>query len=214
MKKSILAIIVCVSLASCEHEAGVRIVDDNGNNNGNNNGGNNGGNTNPCSPDTIYFNRDILPLLSSSCAYAGCHDKKTAEEGLILDNYDDIIRTGEVRAGNPGTSELMEVLTDSDPEVRMPPPPKTALTSAQIQILSKWISQGAKNNFCYSCDSSQFKFATDIMPMIQQNCTGCHGGSAPSKGIILTNYSDVKAVADNGKILIVLKSNGTIKMPP
>lgn len=215
IKKSIAVIMVLAAMASCNHESNLDVktnpTDNSGNNGGN--GGNNGGNNISCNPDTVYFNKDILPLLSSNCAITGCHDSKTAEEGVVLDNYSNIIRTGKIMAGNPGESELYEAITESDPEDIMPPAPKSKLTGAQIQLIRKWIMQGAKNNYCSSCDSSQFKFATDIMPIIQQNCTGCHSGSSPSKGVYLVNYNDIKTVANSGKLSSVVKWNGAIKMP-
>lgn len=33
-----------------------------------------------CDPDSVYFNRDVLPLIISSCATSGCHDEITHEE--------------------------------------------------------------------------------------------------------------------------------------
>ena len=47
-----------------------------------------GGNPNEdiCSPDSIYFENDILPILISNCAIPGCHDASSAScseaEGL------------------------------------------------------------------------------------------------------------------------------------
>jgi hypothetical protein len=105
-------------------------------------------NGNICHPDTVYFQRDILPLLNSSCAKAGCHDAATANDGVILDSYFNVMATADVEPGNPDDSDLYEVITDDDPEDRMPPPPLDPLTNNQIAMIRKWILQGAQDLNC------------------------------------------------------------------
>lgn len=103
---------------------------------------------NPCHPDTVYFKRDILPLLLSSCAYAGCHDAASAMDGVILDSYANVITTADVKPGNPNGSDLYEVLVEDDEDKRMPRPPFPRLSNEQIATVRKWILQGAKNLTC------------------------------------------------------------------
>jgi len=102
----------------------------------------------PCSPDSAYFVRDVLPILASNCAVSGCHDASTRAEGVRLDHYRAVIQTAEVRAGDPENSELFEVCVETRPEKRMPPPPRSPLSSAQVETLRRWIAQGARNNHC------------------------------------------------------------------
>ncbi|MBK7763443.1 MAG: cytochrome c [Bacteroidetes bacterium] len=42
------------------------------------------------------------------------------------------------------------------------------------------------------CDTTNTQFASVVNPIITQNCTACHGGSAPSAGISLEGYANVK----------------------
>ena len=63
-----------------------------------------------CDPDTVYFQNTILPLVVSSCATTGCHDKNSHRDGIILTDYSSIIRTGEIKPGDPGDSEFFESL--------------------------------------------------------------------------------------------------------
>jgi hypothetical protein len=102
----------------------------------------------PCSPDSAYFVRDVLPILTSNCAMSGCHDAVTRAEGIRLDHYKAVIQTGEVRAGDPEHSELLEVCLETRPDKRMPPPPRSPLSPLQIETLRRWIVQGARNNDC------------------------------------------------------------------
>jgi hypothetical protein len=149
-----------------------------------------------CDPNTVYYVNQIQPLLNSSCAYSGCHDAITHKDGVDLSTYDKVMNTGEVEAGNPKDSELYEEIEEGE----MPPNGSMALT--QQQLIYKWILQGAKNNECVSpCDTSNVTFAQTIKPILDNNCVGCHGGTAPQGGISLHNYSAVRVEALNGRLL-------------
>ncbi len=102
----------------------------------------------PCHPDTVYFERDLLPVLRSSCAKSGCHDVESAVDGVILDSYVNVLETGDIKPGNPDGSDLYEVLVEDDPDKRMPPSWLPPLTNDQIAMVRKWILQGAQNLFC------------------------------------------------------------------
>lgn len=171
-------------------------------------------NTVSCSPDTAYFVNTILPLLRSNCATSGCHDAATAKEEIVMENYGSIMKI--VKAGNAVDSKLYKVITDNS-EDRMPPSPQNALTSEQIAAVKKWIDQGAKNNSCTEslCDSVNVSFAANVFPIFQNNCAGCHSGSAASAGIKLTNYSEIASAATSGRLAGAIKHwNGFVAMPP
>ncbi|MCB0806298.1 MAG: hypothetical protein KDC05_10905 [Bacteroidales bacterium] len=155
---------------------------------------NTGNNGIPCDPDTVYFQNDVLPLLQSSCGIAGCHDAATAEDGVVLTSYLSVMQTAGVQPFNPFDSEIYEVITENDPDDRMPPPPASALTNDQINLIYTWISQGALNNHCeqMDCDSTNVSFSQEVFPIIQNSCLGCHSGANPNGGISLTNYQQIK----------------------
>lgn len=175
-----------------------------------------GGGGQECDPDTIYFQNEILPLLMSSCGVTGCHDPGTAEDGIILTDYASIMQTADVRPGDPEGSDLYEVLTETDPDKRMPPPPRQPLNAAQIAKIEKWILQGAQNNTCESttCDTLNVTFSGQIFPVIQNTCLGCHSGSNPSGDLLLTNHSQIAAAAASGRLMGSIKhENGYSPMP-
>lgn len=161
----------------------------------------------PCSPDTVYFQNEILPLLVSHCTQPGCHNSVDAQDGVILDSYANILGTVEgVTNNNWEENDLMEVLVLNDPAEKMPPAPNTALTLEEINKIAKWIAQGAKNNQCNeqygTCDTTQITYTNTIKGVIQAKCFGCHSGSAPQGGVNLSNYANVKAVAFNNNKLV------------
>lgn len=195
---------VTFSLSSCRHHP--VIPPDGGGNNGGG-GGNNGGGggndstTKVCDPDTVYFAQQVLPILISNCAMSGCHDAATASDGVVLNNYQNVVQTADVDPGDPGGSDLYEVITDSDPDKRMPPPPDDPLSTEQITIIRTWIQQGAKNLTCDAgCDTTNVTYSGDIRPLLDNTCTGCHSGSSAGGGVDLSGYTGVKAAADNGSL--------------
>ncbi len=158
----------------------------------------------PCDPNVVYFEWDILPILRSNCALSGCHDDASHEDGVVLTSYEKVMQTADVDAFDPGSSDLYEKITDSDPDDRMPPPPNQPLSSEQVALIYKWIQQGAKNESCDpdagQCNTDNVSYAQDIRPVIQNNCQGCHSGANPSGGISLDTHAGLAASANSGRL--------------
>lgn len=155
-----------------------------------------------CSPDTAYFQQQVLPIFISNCSMSGCHDAASHQDGVVLTDYNSIMLTGEVEAGDPGDSEIWEKITETDSDDRMPPPPRPALTQVQKETIRKWIMQGAKNNSCAgsACDTSNVSYSGTIKSIISMKCQGCHGSSSPGGGHDFGTYTGVKARIDDGKL--------------
>lgn len=49
-----------------------------------------------------------------------------------------------------------------------------------------------------ACDTINVSYSQHIAPYVNSQCVNCHGGSAPSAGIDLSNYTLVKASVNNG----------------
>lgn len=154
-----------------------------------------------CDLDSVYFVNDILPLIGSNCAINGCHDAISAQKGVILTDYDNIINTGDVEPEDPESSDIYEVITETDPDKRMPPLPSSALSSTEIELIELWIKQGALNNSCDDCASYDETYTNTVWPIIEGNCTGCHSGSNPQGGILLSNYIEIEQQALSGALL-------------
>lgn len=159
----------------------------------------------PCDPDVIYFETDILPLLHSNCAFSGCHDAASAEDGVILESYETVIATADVEPFNLDDSEIYEVLVDDDIGDRMPPSPTPPLSQDKIQLIALWILQGGQNLTCdpdlEPCDAESVSYSMTVEPIISLYCEGCHSGNPPSGGIDLSTYDGLKGIADNGKLV-------------
>jgi len=51
------------------------------------------------------------------------------------------------------------------------------------------------------CDNSNVTFALTIQPLIVSKCQGCHNNNVQSGNVSLEGYDNVKAQADNGKLV-------------
>lgn len=171
------------------------------------------GDENLCENGTISFQHQVLPIMVSACAYSGCHDVATAEEGVVLNNYENVMK--EVTPGNPNDSELYESITDIEYDI-MPPPPADLLTTEQIGIIRDWILQGAENTTCgTSCDSTATSFSVNIFPMLQTYCVGCHNSNRTDGNVNIENYETIIPYIQNGALLGSIKHDVLYAaMPP
>ena len=172
----------------------------------------------PCDPDIVYFELDILPILKSNCTFSGCHDAASAEDGVILENYETTIQTADVEAFNLDDSEIYEVLVDDEEEERMPPPPRPRLSTSQIQIIAKWILQGGENKICdpdlSACDTIDVSFSAFVQPTITNHCLGCHSGNAPAGGLDYSTHAGISQVALDGRLYgAIARLDGFAAMP-
>lgn len=166
-------------------------------------GGGTGGGGNPlptqtCSPDSVYFVNQVMPIISSNCTMGGCHDNITHADGVNLTTYTNIMKY--VRAGDAANSKLYKVIIKTNGD-RMPPPPMPPLTAAQKALIQKWINQGAKNNSCIgACDTTVFTYSGAVKPIMDAKCAGCHNPANLGGNIDVSTYTAVKVVALNGKL--------------
>jgi hypothetical protein len=165
---------------------------------------------NPPKSDSVCFNTQILPKIIASCATAGCHDAVSRVEGLNLTSY-----TGIRNIVTPYNlnSELIREITRTGSK-RMPPPPMAALDTATINLFKKWISQGATNKICIDdCDTTNVKYSSHIVPLVNTYCKGCHQTSSAGGGILLESYAQVRSSVETGKLLCSIKWTGCSNMP-
>jgi hypothetical protein len=110
---------------------------------------------------TIDFNRDVRPILSENCFACHGFDPEHREAGLRLDTFEGATADREgargIVPGDIGKSQLWQRINSTDPDERMPPPAsqKQPLSSAQRDILKKWIEQGAKYERHWSFEPPQ-----------------------------------------------------------
>ena len=100
----------------------------------------------------ITFKNDISPILHDYCL--GCHvpgGKGYEKSGLDLRTYESLMKGTKfgpvVTPGNSLTSTLNVLVSGhADPAISMPFGIKGGLPKDKVDLLNKWVNQGAKNN--------------------------------------------------------------------
>jgi hypothetical protein len=98
------------------------------------------------SEEQIDFNAQVKPILNKQCI--SCHGGVKQQGGfsvLFREEALAVTKSGKpaIIPGNPDDSEFIKRIKSDDIEVRMPYK-HTALDDKEIDILSKWVKQGAK----------------------------------------------------------------------
>lgn len=171
-----------------------------------------------CSPDTLYFQREVLPVFRSSCGFDLCHDAATQSGGIVLENYESILASGYIVPGDPDASLIYQKITVQGVVGLMPPSPRGPLSDTNIEIIRKWIEQGAQNLLCVPDTTCTIppavSFTQHVWPVIDRYCEGCHSGANPFGSIFLRNYEDVRDRALSGQILaVIMHEPGVPAMP-
>ena len=103
-------------------------------------------------PERISYNFDIRPILSDKCFTCHGPDANKREAGLRLDNEEGAFKALKENpgahalvAGKPQFSEVFLRISSKDTALMMPPPSSNLkLSEHEIQLIEKWIKQGAK----------------------------------------------------------------------
>tara|TARA_R110002020_G_scaffold42136_2_gene123757 strand:+ start:16812 stop:19544 length:2733 start_codon:yes stop_codon:yes gene_type:complete len=96
--------------------------------------------------DTVDFSADIKPILNKNCIT--CHGGVKKSGGFSLLFEDEAFANTEsgtpaIIPGNAAKSPFIQRLKEDDPELRMPYK-KSKLSKEEIDLLTKWVDQGAK----------------------------------------------------------------------
>ena len=92
--------------------------------------------------ETIDFRKQVAPILQQHCV--GCHSPENNQGNLSLTTFDDLRRNEFVVPGSPSTSHLIDLLVSQNGEKPEMPKKGPPLSKGNLQVLSQWISQGAR----------------------------------------------------------------------
>ncbi len=110
--------------------------------------------------DRVSFTRDIRPLLSANCF--ACHgpDEASRQAGLRLDQRQSAVEHGALVPGDVEASLAAERIGSVDSDLIMPPADSGfKLTAEQIELIKRWIDQGAEY-------SPHWSFVSPTRPML------------------------------------------------
>ncbi|MHB8865955.1 MAG: DUF1549 domain-containing protein, partial [Pirellulaceae bacterium] len=97
----------------------------------------------------VDYQRDVQPILAERCLHCHGQDAATREGGLRLDVRESVLQGGDsgepaIVPGEPDESELIRRVTCDDEDEMMPPVEENKrLSDAQVEILKRWINEGA-----------------------------------------------------------------------
>ncbi|MGI8966444.1 MAG: DUF1549 domain-containing protein, partial [Limisphaerales bacterium] len=101
------------------------------------------------SKNRIDYNRDIRPIFSENCYPCHGPDSNKRKAGLRLDRNEEPFKKLEdgkipIVPGQPEQSELIRRITATDDDQMPPIKSEKKLSSAQIDLLARWVKQGAE----------------------------------------------------------------------
>jgi len=104
-----------------------------------------------CGQAEVSYKAEVQPILKQYCIE--CHDtggQGTEKSGLSMASYENLMqgtRFGAiVKPGDSLTSVLIMLVEGrADPSIKMPHG-KASMPQDKIDVLKKWVEQGAKNN--------------------------------------------------------------------
>jgi WD40 repeat protein len=99
-------------------------------------------------PDTPSYHRDVRPIFQQHCQ--GCHQPGKPMGSYVMTSHAALFKPGDqerpgIVAGKPKGSLLVEQITPKDGKAEMPKG-KAPLSARDLEIISKWIEQGAKDD--------------------------------------------------------------------
>jgi len=93
----------------------------------------------------VSFSKDIQPILKQTCL--PCHKPDKKKGKLDLSTYADLVKGGKqgspIKPGEPAKSILVEMISGKEPEM---PEKGDPLKPEQVELISRWIKEGAKQN--------------------------------------------------------------------
>ena len=95
--------------------------------------------------EAVDFSRDVRPLLNEHCT--ACHGGVKQAGGVSFVTSEAVLPPDGwvVEPGDPDASVLIERVTSEDPDVVMPPPEEgRPLSDEEVDLLRRWIEQGAE----------------------------------------------------------------------
>lgn len=103
----------------------------------------------PATSETVSFYKQIRPIFQANCQ--GCHQPAKAGGDYVMTAFDRLLAGGEsgvaaIAPGKPDESQLLDqVAPDKDGKALMPQG-KPALAAAEIDLIRRWIAQGAADD--------------------------------------------------------------------
>ncbi len=96
----------------------------------------------------VSYDKQIRPIFQARCQ--GCHQPAKAGGNFVMTTFERMVKGGEsgeaaIVAGKPAESHLITLITPEAGKAEMPQN-KPPLSSAEIELIVRWIAQGASDD--------------------------------------------------------------------
>jgi mono/diheme cytochrome c family protein len=146
----------------------------------------------------ITYDQHVRPILREHCF--SCHSADKQESGLQLDTYQKTMAGGSggeiVLAGDLGSSRLWALVSHAE-EPKMPPR-QDKLAAAKLDLISKWIEQGAPENA-----GSKVAVKKNPLAALAVNTSAARGSTALPQGLL---RQPVRYTAKSGQVTALAAS--------
>ncbi len=173
----------------------------------------------------MTFEKDVLPVFTQYCFT--CHGQSSPQLGLDLRTFATTMRGSHngsvIVKGSPEQSLLFQKVSAK----AMPPPAfKQTMPDAQIEIIRKWIADGAISEkpavVSKEVAEQRAAFEKEILPVFQAKCVQCHGSGKPMAGLDLRSLAAALKGGTNGAVIaegfaersILVRRLASRSMPP
>jgi mono/diheme cytochrome c family protein len=101
----------------------------------------------PATIETVSFSQHVKPIFDKRCL--SCHGRRT-KGGYSVATYEETMNSGDnppvIIPGDAANSILAQMLRGIETPAGGQMPPSRPLPAQQIELIEKWINQGAQNN--------------------------------------------------------------------
>lgn len=145
------------------------------------------------------FQKEVRPIFEAKCAR--CHGAHTQKAGLSLSSVEGIEKGGEsgpiLDRESPEDSTLYEYVH----ERTMPPEGEGELSEPQIDLICRWIRQGAK--LPSESPASVARLTQhDALPILLLRCAACHGHQRREAGLDIRSRASLLRGGKSGPALV------------
>lgn len=149
--------------------------------------------------DSITFEQHVLPILRNRCGR--CHADESRKGELSLTSAAGLQKGGEsgavITPKQSDKSRLFEVIRDGE----MPPDQQNPLTKEEMELLRRWIDDGAR----FPAESGSTAPAItqhDVIPILLLRCTACHGRQKQEANLDLRTKASMLRGGKSGPAIV------------
>ena len=156
----------------------------------------------------VSFSKEIASIFLENCV--ACHGPKKAEGGYRIDSFDELVKPGDtgempVVAAAAASGELIRRITTGEKSERMPAD-ADALTPAQIEVVKRWVVEGAK----FDGDKGNVPLNLVIPPKVFPDPPVTYPVPAPITAMAFSPDGSLLLVGGYHEVLVWNTADGTL----